>query len=258
MNRLGSASGVSFLIGVLGLAALACIAAWPDMEASVFDPDTAQAGNPAPGMLHCPVVLAADETGTVTARFANRSVVTDSFRVRGRVSRGYVSFWRQHSEQVVLPPGATRVVTWPVSVADAAYRRLILVRVMALPSARSPARQASCGILVVGVNGVPGRWLFAAALLLALSLLVAGALGWLRGQRDRGATGAPGARRSVREALGQPKAAIARRLGFVALVVGSSLLAGLWGWWLASLLLLFVAVLAAVTLLEQPRGGGQS
>ncbi len=224
-----------FFLGLLWLSALSFVSSWPDMEASFFDTETTLAADSKLQTLRCPLVISADETATVKATFRNPSDRTASFLVRTRISSGFVTLVRQDSQQVTLAPGASREFSWPFAARDAAYGRLVMARVLATKSVGQPARESSCGILVLGVSGASGSRLFAAGVLAGLALVAAGAGKWWFEHRPLDGSGL----------------SIARRASALALVVGASLIAGLLTWWLLSHLLLIASALLALVLLEQ-------
>ena len=223
-----------FLAGVLWLAVMAFAAAWPDMEATVFDATTALAAKDRLRSLDCPWLMTADESTTVRATFTNDADRPASFLVRARTTRGFVTLVHEHSQQVTLAPNESRVLSWPVSAADAAYGRLVMARVLATRSAVGPARENACGILVVGVSGVGGQLLFVAGTLFGLALVGIGAGAWWSNHRPLGARD----RRT------------ARRAGVLAGTVIASLVTGMLGLWLISHALLVATFLVSLVLLE--------
>lgn len=224
-----------FLLGVLLLAVMAFLSAWPDMEASVFDAATTLVADDPLQSLDCPIMMSTGETVQVKAGFENKTDRPVSFLVRTRISSGFVTLVRQDSQQVKLAPGEVRELSWPVAAEDAVYGRFVMARVLATRSAGQPARESSCGILVVGMRGIGGQWVFAAGVVLGALLMLIGAGGWWRQRRP----------------LDGRELAIARRGGLLAVVVAASLLTGVLNLWLPSHLLLVAALLVCFVLLEQ-------
>lgn len=223
-----------FFLGLLCLAAMAFATAWPDMEASVFDRTTALMADGKLRALRCPWVIAADEVAAVRIRFTNNTDRPASFLVRTRISEGFVTFVRQDSQPVKLQPNQSRELSWPVTAKDAAFGRVVMARALATRSAFRPARENSCGILVVGISGVDGQSLFAAGVLVGLVLTAAGAGWWW----------------SRRRPLGTGETGTVRHASILALIVVASLVSGMLSWWLVSHLLLIAAVLFSFVLLE--------
>lgn len=224
------------LSGLAWLAILSFVAAWPDMEASVFDAATASAADGRIGSLRCPILLLADERAAVTATFTNRADAPSTFLVRSRIAEGFMTVVREDTRQVTVAPGASTELDWPVSADDAVYGRIVMVRVLATRSAVAPARHGACGSLVLGVHGfgIPGDRLFWLGVLAGLALAGGGAYGWLA---------------RMRPLHGRTRTS-ARRAGLLSLVVGISLACGVAGLWLPSHLLLLLAALLLLLMLE--------
>jgi hypothetical protein len=226
----GPAAFASLGIGLLLLASGAFVSAWPDMEASLFDATTASVASARLGGLRCPVLMAEDEPTSVRAALNNRGAVREAFLVRARISAGFVSYWRQDSQQVVLDPGRSLALAWPVTAADAAYGRLVLARVLATRGTRLPARQQACGILVIPVRGVSGGVVFAGWLAVGLAFILCAAALLLVCRASLG----PRARRGL------------RALTVATAITFGALLAGVAGWWLVSHAALVLAALVLV------------
>jgi hypothetical protein len=233
LTRVGPSA--TFLVGVAWLAVMGFVAAWPDMEASVFDAATSLSADEKLQTLACPLVIAEDEVAAVRARFSNPADHDTAFLVRTRISHGFVTLVRQDSQQVRLAPGATQELSWPIEAADAAYGRLVLARVLATRGFGQPARESACGVLVLGLSGVRGAWVYAASTLAGLTLMLGGAGWWWRGRRP----------------LDARQLTTARRFGFLAFLVVASLAAGVLDQWLVSHMLLIATVLYLFALLER-------
>lgn len=237
-RRLPTVGTALILLGLAALAVLAFVSAWPDMESSVFDASTALMADEALSGLRCPTLVTVDERASIGAVFHNPTRREQTFLVRIRISQGFVSLWRQDSRTVTLAPGQTRHLAWPITARDAAYGRLIMARVLAMSSADLAARQGHCGVLVLGLRGVAGRYVFGAGLAAAAACLVAGGLAWSTGRRP----------------LRGRRLQAARAVGVVVAILVGSLVCGLHGWWMASHLLLLLAVLVPVAALERLSG----
>jgi hypothetical protein len=223
-----------YFLGVVWLGAMAFAAAWPDMEASVFDSGTALAASASLPELRCPWVITTGENAVVRARFTKAADRPDAFLVRANISAGYTSFPRRDTQQVRLEPRESRELAWPVTAEDAAFGRLVLVRVLANRGLVTPARQSPCGILVLNLPGASGQWLFILGGLIGLALTGAGAAWWWLRRRP----------------LGEADSAAARATGLVAVIVLASLITGMAGEWLVSHLLLVGAILYFFVWLE--------
>ena len=227
-----------FLLGLLWLSGLAYLLSWSDMEASVFDKGTTLVADRPLTSLRCPFVITADEQGAARATFRNRADRKTSFLVRSRLTRGYMSLVREETERLQLAPSETRELSWDFDADDAVFDRIVMARVLAFGSAAGPARQSACGVLVLGPSPLPGRWIFALALLAGLVLTGGGAWWWWMPRRP----------------LGFLARGTARRASLMSAIVGAALLSGMLGLWLVSHLLLIAAAGLTVALLQHAYG----
>lgn len=211
-------------LGLLLAVLCAGIAAWGDMEAAVFD---ASLSPDAPLPIRCPIMINSVETATVSAVVDNFTDLPAQLPAWAHVSQGYVTWIREERVQLSLAPGERQRLEWTVGPDDAAFGRVILVRIHALRSGALPYRAASCGIVVVPISSPNGNLLF--GILVAVSLLSMGggiAL-WALAQRPL---------------LGQ-RLAVTRMMGTLAGVLVVAIVVGVLGVWVAGLLLLLFAVL---------------
>jgi hypothetical protein len=86
---------------------------------------------------------------------------------------------REENTALPLDPGETQQLEWTVTSDDAAFGRLVLVRVHLFGKYPLPSRSASCGILVIKLPYFTGRLIFAVILLISLLCMAAGACLWL-------------------------------------------------------------------------------
>lgn len=230
--RLGA---VLFFTGLILAAAISFIVFWPDLEASLFDTNTVALADEPLRTLRCPHVITASETGQVQASLTNPGERDITMLVRARVSQGIATLMREESETVQLAPGETLEMAWPVNANDAAYGRVVLARVFVTKSAVTPARQSACGVLLVKIAGPTGQQLLGAGLIVSLLALGAGGGTWLAQQRP----------------LTGGRYDLARAFSILTAIILASLVAGLWGWWLAGLILLASAILFIGVMLER-------
>jgi hypothetical protein len=213
-----------FVVGALAAIFCAGIAAWGDMEASLFDSALAPE---APLNIQCPILITTAETATVSTvvdNYTDRPVQT---AVRAHFSQGHVTLIREVSAQLSLAPGEQQQLEWTVGPEDAAFGRVILVRIHVLRSGALPYRAGACGIVVVGLPFLTGGLFW--GLLVAVSLLSMGggiAL-WVLVQRPL---------------LGQGLA-VTRMMGVLAGILVIAIFVGFLGLWLIGLLLLLFTVL---------------
>lgn len=218
---------IIYLIGLVCGLLVAAGAIWPDLEASLFDPSLRFEEQLA---LRCPVFLtAADELGEVRVTIVNPSAERPArIPVRARFSDGYVTLMREVNATLELDPGGRETLAYEISASDAAYNRLILVRVLAFRSSPFPGGQATCGVLWLDTPLISG------GLLLALLLLASlGGMGY-------------GSYVMWRNGRFSSRAAELSRfmMGVVGLIL-VAMLAGLLGWWLIGTIALALVVLIA-------------
>lgn len=214
-----------FSAGVLFGMALFGIVVWPDLEASLFD--TSNRGNARFTTLRCPVMMTAKEIGTVSARFENSLERPVEFFIRTHISHGHITLKREIISKLPLASGETQTLKWTVTPEDAAFGRLILVRVRLGPKYPLPSRDASCGILVVDLPYLNGNQVFAFALAASLLGMVAGAGLWAVANRPLSRLG-----RDVTHAMGALAGSV---------LIGT--VVGLLGQWLLGVIIFVITVL---------------
>jgi hypothetical protein len=214
-----------FSVGaLLGIALFGAIV-WADFEASMFD--VGMRGTAPLKTLTCPVMMTATEAGTVRATFTNPFERPVEFTIRAHISDGYVTLMREINSKLSLAPGETKSLEWPVTSDDAAYGRLVLVRVRLAAKYPLPSRHGSCGILVVDLPYFTGNLVFALALAASLLSMAAGAGLW--GVANRPLRG-----------LGLD---VIRAMGALAGCVVTGTVVGLLGWWMVGVIILVITVL---------------
>lgn len=221
-----------FVFG-LGLAlAVAVLAFWPDLEASLFD--ISISAEATLDDLRCPVALTSGEAGLISAHFQNTTDRTVQFLVRARIAHGSLNLMRRADTQVVLTPGESQTLQWDVSAEDVVYGRMILARVYALRSFPLPLRERTCGIYVLRVPGVSGSSIVVGAVAASLVSLGVGSALWLRSGE-----------------LTDRRRATAQTAGLLAALAVADMVVSLAGWWAAGLLLLVALVVVSGVLLER-------
>jgi hypothetical protein len=220
-----------FAVGIILGTALSGIVVWGDLEASLFDASIR--GDATLTTLRCPVMMTAKEIGTASATFENPLERPVTFTIRAHISRGYVTLMREINSKLSLAPGETQTLEWTVTPDDAAYGRLILLRVRLSAKYPLPARDASCGILVVDLPYLSGNQVTAFTLAASLLSMVVGASLWVATNRPL---------------RGLPRQ-VTRAMGVLAGSVLLAMLLGLLGNWLLGALLLVITLLLGVTII---------
>ncbi|HDQ35210.1 MAG TPA: hypothetical protein ENN14_02730 [Chloroflexi bacterium] len=220
-----------FFLGVLLGMIFAGLLAWADLEGFLFD---AKRDSNAINLesLRCPALLNRHETGMISATFSNPSDVARRRTVDARISHGFLLLVREERARFDLEPGERHTLEWPISAEDAAWGRLILVRIDVQRNNPLPARSSSCGILVVDLPFGTGGQITGFVIGLTLLLMGGGAALWITGARQHGA--------------------YLRRVDYLALATAPvtllALIFGMTGFWLGSGLLLMVTFLLIVSI----------
>ena len=221
-------SVILFSVGLLLGLAFSAAAVWADLEASLFD--SALGADESLKTLNCPVIITPKESGVVSARFGNPSDRAVLRTVRAHISYGFATLIREASTQFVLEPGESRKLEWEVGSDDAAWERLVLVRINVLRNHPLPSVTGSCGILVMNLPVLTGGQFVALILTLSLLGIAAGAALWA----------------SERSSWTARMQALTIPLAVLTALVLAAMLTGALGWWaLGLLLILFTLILAA-------------
>lgn len=165
---------VGFLIGMALFGAII----WADFEAALFNPGIQQ--DASLRSLRCPAVITTSETGTVTASLRNPLDRPTERYVRAHITDGYVTLLREVNKLVSLEPGERQQLQWTVTANDAAFGRLVLVKVVLRARYPLPSRQGTCGILVVDVPYLTGDQVFGLSFAASLLSMAAGFALWYR------------------------------------------------------------------------------
>ncbi len=219
-----------FLVGVaLGLG-LAVLAIWGDFEAmSYFYTGAGYAGFSG---LKCPVLITGSEVATVSAQLNNSS--NEEVKPYYQVDISGVAGLRHLENQIPVPPHSSRTVQWTVSAKDVDLGSFVMVRMDILPMAGYSTREATCGMVVLGLGGLKGGQIVGWALGISLACLLVGL--------------------ATREIGPQPvdtkSVSIRNEMRAMGVLVCLALLAALSGAWLFGIILCALVVLLLVILLR--------
>jgi hypothetical protein len=204
---------------------------WADLEAAMFD--TSMRGDKSLRTLRCPILITGNETGTVSATFHNSLDRSINFSIQTRISQGFVTLMREDKTILPVDAGGTERLEWTVTADDAAYRSVVLVNVLLRGHYPLPSRQATCGVLVLGVPFLTGKQLLTLAVAASLVLMALGGALWLVGSW-------PVNERSELD--------LARGMGALAISVVVGMVVGFLGAWLLGLVVVVITVLLIVEL----------
>jgi hypothetical protein len=217
------------MLGLLLTAGLILIATWPDLEADFYGFTTLSEKQL--GGVTCPVLMTADERPLISARVTNETPHKANFSLRADVS-GFVEM-RREQQQVPIETGETGTVSWPISAQDAVFNNFILAAVYRNAVYPMPTAQATCGVYLLNMRGVPGSTVYWTLFAFGLLALTAG-LFLLEPP-------------ALHHALGRANMVLARRALALAAVIG--LYVSYRGWWILGVLCLVVIVLTLFSML---------
>jgi len=214
-----------FLIGILSI--------WGEIEASFFNAALRQM-EPL-STLKCPIVITPNEEAFVSASFSNPTEKRLDLVVRTYVTSGYVTLMNEYISEVSLLPDETKVLKVPIRPEDAAYNRLVLVRMHQLKHVPLPYRNASCGVVLVKVPFLSGNQFVFSMITLGMLLSTGGIGLWTKNAKP---------------------ILMHRRRIFWAMVIFSATsftitLAALLNWWRFGIILTVVWLLMGVGMLYQ-------
>lgn len=221
------------LIYIVGLAlalALALSAIWGDFEAvSYFNTG---ANYPPFSGLHCPVLLSQSEVAQVSATFDNPT--SKPIEPYYQVKMSGLAAPRSFEKQLELAPHSSTTVKWTVSAADVDLGWFVMVKLIVLPFAGNPGRDATCGMMVFNFGGLTGGEVLPAAVAVGLLGIVAGL--------------------TMREGNGQPESnqegTLRNGMRATGVAVLLAMLTGFLGMWLIGLIFSAITILLAVILLR--------
>ena len=173
---------IIFLVGMLAAFLMLVMSAWGDIEASTFDAAIRPEENL--NSLNCPVFITKDETGIITAQIENPSDRVVTPRVRSRISMGFATLMDEQTEEIEIGPKETRDIEWEISRGNAAYHRVVLVRIYQFPNLSLPSRGASCGIVVLPFSGRSGQQVFNLVLASSSAAMILGLVLYIRNKKD--------------------------------------------------------------------------
>jgi hypothetical protein len=217
-----------FGVGVLMGTVLLGLAVWGDLEASMFDSSSIRADAKLKS-LNCPVMITTGEIGKVSASLTNTHVRSVERRLRVHVSDGFAILMREVLSEVPIEPGKTQKLNWTVTPEDAAYGKIILVKVFMHRKYPLSSESGSCGIFVVDLPQFTGKQIVIFTTLTSLLTMVVGASVWTFNNKP---------------IIGEKEHNIVRLFLLLGMAVIGGIIIGFLGWWV-----LGVAVVAVIFLM---------
>jgi hypothetical protein len=152
------------LTGILIGSLLSLLAVWADYEATAYG-FARQAQAPFPG-LSCPVFIGKDESGVVSVKISNPADQIISPSVRTQVSAP--SVFDMKLEHARLAPGEQITLERTVGPENVDLGMFIFVHALVFSAYPIPARENTCGILVLPIPIGSYLWILGTALSTAL------------------------------------------------------------------------------------------
>ena len=140
-----------------------------DTEAIVFSAGVS--GDETLRSMRCPDLLTHDEIGKVSVTIHNRTEKSLYRTVRAHISEGFLTFKQEHTEIFEMQSGESRTLSWPVSVKQAAWGYVTLVKVYVLPQRPYPSYVGTCGIAWLDIPYLEGWQIITAVWLVSLALM---------------------------------------------------------------------------------------
>lgn len=164
------------IMGSLVLVYLGVLTMWGEIEASFFN--SAMRSDEPLQSLNCPAVITPSETAYVSGKFDNPSDRVVDMEVRTYVSAGFVTLMNEYITTFPLEPGETKIVEVPIAAMDAAYDRIVMVRMHQMKRVPFPYKNAACGIVLVRVAALTGAQFVAISLGLGVLFSAGGIALW--------------------------------------------------------------------------------
>jgi hypothetical protein len=217
-------SVILFCLGAgLGLV-FAAMMIWANVEASLFDPNLM--GDEQLD-LHCPLILNANETGTVYATFTNTATWDVNLIVQADISETYLSMFRHERVILKLASGESQEVRWNVSAADKVYDRFVFVKAANNRQMPIAGHVGTCGIVVVNIPFLSGAEMVILSIGLIVIFTAAGIGLWYQGNRPL---------------IGRSRD-VMRAMYWLAAAIGAALLCGIFGAWLPGIVAFVISIL---------------
>jgi hypothetical protein len=221
---------VIFVLGLLLGLALAIVVLWGDFEATSYF--NSGAGYAPFGGLNCPALMSPSEVATLSATFDNPGNREIQPYYEVEISGAAASRGLEGQPQVAAH--SSKTVSWTVDANDIDLGYFVMTRIDVLPFAGNPARESTCGIVVLNLLGLSGSqilglWLGASLIGIVLGL----------GMSETGNEAGDRKERSVQNGL---------RAGGVAVLL--ALLTALIGSWVISLIFSAITILLLLILLR--------
>ena len=167
---------ILLILGAILLAYLGVLTMWGELEASFFN-SSLRSDEPLT-TLNCPAVITPSETAYISGTFDNPSDRVVDMEIRTYVSAGFVTLMNEYITTFTLQPGDAKRVEVPIQADDAAYDRIVMVRMHQMKRVPFPYMNAACGIVLINFRGITGSQFVALSLGLGVLLSAGGIALW--------------------------------------------------------------------------------
>lgn len=167
-----SLGSLQILIGILIGLALTSSVTWAYSEADLYVSFNADRNL----ALKCPLILAPNESGVLTAKIKN--LINEQITPTVSATISHVGEPRQINQVVTLPTQDSKTLQWTVNSSDIIYDHLILASITQLRYRDNPSMLGSCGVLSFSLLGLNGIGTLILILVLSLGALFTGAFLW--------------------------------------------------------------------------------
>ena len=106
--------------------------------------------------LKCPPIITPLDRSVVTARITNTTAKMIKPVYRMNISNES-EIARLVETTPTINPGETKQVEWAVTIGDAIYGNLVLVKVMQYKTLKTPSREGTCGTLAIDIPLLTGK-----------------------------------------------------------------------------------------------------
>ena len=139
-----------YAVGLIFALGLALAAIWGDYEALSYFYTGAVYGPF--GGLHCPALMTHAEVVPISATFDNPTDKTIEPFYQVKISG--VAALRTIEKQLQVPPHSSATIQWTVDANDIDVGSFVMTKLTVLPFAGNPAREATCGMLVLNLGNL--------------------------------------------------------------------------------------------------------
>jgi len=177
--------------------------------------------------MECPLILTGDTVGTISITLfnPNEKEIEPLFQVAIGSEKDF-SLFHYFRERKYIPSGESQTMQWTVTKDDAVYKHLILVQVYQFAAFKTSARSGACGILYLDVP-FSGTFVLISIIAVSIAGMALGIILNIRANKSAPAR----------------KTRVLRALTIMAISATLTMVTGILGIWILTLLFFVVSVL---------------